>query len=605
MALDRYGGANTLPRYADATPVILSRTEASPTFIPSTYEQQREWGALYQHFESRYSALYNWRIPWWVTAGQIARFIKPNRYYLFIQSNVYNDGYRRDFEIVDSTGTLACETCAAGLMAGLTDPDRDWAQFGPGIPGFELDQAGQQWYEDIRERYQYVLMHSNFYEMQAQHYDDLVAFGTSPVMDYDDEQHILRCAVPCSGEYLLGSGFDRSDEVLYEELRYTVSQIVEGFGPENCPEDILSLWRRKGAALENEFVVGHSVEPNFPIRDDIGGGDLGVVPGGFPWREAFWLRGKRDAKPLALGGFHEQPFAVSRWNVQGNDAYGRGVGEKMLGDVIQLQFETRQKAIAMQKENDPPMGADVSLMNQPSATSPGHITYFNTAQGGVKKFEPLYQIRPDIANYSEDIKLLQERINTIGYVPVMQPMLNLRDGTKSNVTAAEVDALKEESLLPLGPVFGRVHSSLRQRVRRHIRMMDRRGLIPPKPRSLQGIPTRIDFVSMLTAAQKATRAASSARVVQFAGASSAVFPVMKYVINGEAAVREFSEGVNAPAGLLNSPQEVKRLMLAEQKQAAAAQAAAQVQAGASAAKDLSATSMGPGTALSALVGAGQ
>lgn len=592
------------PYYTKATPMLLAETEASPESKLASEKDRRDWTVMYNHFESRYAQLYNWRLPFWTTWGQIARFQRPDRHYLFINANVYDEGYRRDFAIVDRTATLAGNICAAGLLAGLTDPDRDWAQFGPGIPGFELDQAGQQYYEDIRERYQYVLMHSNFYEVQAQSNVDLVFFGTSPVVDYEDANKVIRCASPCAGEYLLGSGFDRSDEVLYEETRYTASQLVEGFGAENCPEDVLKLWRQKGGALETEFVVGHAIEPNFAIRSDVGSGDVGMVPSHFPWREVFWLRGKNDCKPLSIAGFHEQPFAVSRWNVQGNAAYGTGVGEDMLGDTIQLQFETRQKALAMQKVNDPPMGADVSLMNQPAATNPGQITYFNTGQGGVKKFEPLYQIRPDLAAYSADIQLIQERIRQTGFVDVMQPLLNLRDDTKAQVTATEIDGIKEERLLPLGPVFGRIHGALRQRVYRQIMIMKRRGLIPPKPPSLRNVPTKIDLVSMLTAAQKAQRTGAIARSVQFVGASSAVFPEMKYVINAEKAAREFNDGVGASASILNSPQEVKKMLAAMAKQQATAQAAAMAQAGAASAKDLSNASLQPGNALSALVGGG-
>ena len=529
--------------------------------------------------------------------------MKPNRYYVYSGvANQYNQGLRRDFDIVDRTATLAGEICAAGLMAGLTDPDRDWAQFGPGIPGFELDQAGQQWYEDIRERYQYVLMHCNFYEMQAQHYDDVVFFGTSPIIDYADEETIINCRVPCSGEYLVGTGFDFSDEVLYEEYRLTVSQIVEGFGIENCPNDVQKLWRQKGGALENEFVIRHAIEPNFAI-DDGAGHAYGVVGGDrdFTWREMFWLAGKKDIKPLSLAGFKEQPFAVSRWNVQGAEAYGRCVGENMLVDTIQLQFMTRQMATAVQKVNDPPMGADVSLMNQPTATNPGGITWMNTGAGGEKKFFPLYQINPRIDYYVQGIAAIAERLRETAFVPAMQPLLNLREETKGQVTATEVDKTVEERLLPLGPVFGRIYSSLRQRVRRHIAIMGRRGLIPPKPPSLRGVPTRIEFVSMLTAAQKATRTAAIARSSQFLGTLAGTWPEAKMLLDVEAAGREFNEGVGAPAGIIRSPQAFKREVAVAAKAAQQQTALAQTAQGAQAAAALGKTSLAPGSALSALV----
>lgn len=592
------------PFYTKSSPSLLADASANPTFESASAAEQRDWATLYQHSESRMQALYNWRLSWWNTAGQIARYMKPERYYRFITSNVYQHGLRLDYNIVDRTATLCGDVCAAGLMAGLTDPDRDWARFGPAIPGFELDQAGQQWYEDIGERYNYVLTHCNFYDAQAQHYEDLVFFGTAPIIDYEDAKEVIRVRTPCSGEYMLGTGFDNSDEVLYEEFRLTVSQIVEGFGVENCPEDVLRMWRQKGGALEYEYVVGHSIEPNFAISGE-NDEAFGVVPGGFTWREIFWLRGKKDSKPLSLAGFHEQPFAVSRWSTQGNDAYGRGVGEAMLGDCIQLQLETRQKAESIEKVNRPPMGADVSLQNLPSSTNPGKVTYFNTGDGGQKKFWSLYQINPDIPAITADIALIQERIARTSYNDIFRMMENLRQNTKGDITATEIDALKEEALMRMGPVIGRVYGSLRQRVRRHMAIMNRRGFIPPKPPSLRGVPTKIDLISMLTAAQKATQTQAIARSVQFAGSVSGVYPEAKFVIDPEMAIREFNEGVGSTSKILHSPAQVKKL-IAQASQAQAAQSAlAQSLPGAKAAQALSQTSLAPGSALSALVQGGQ
>jgi hypothetical protein len=509
---------------------------------------------------------------------------------------------RKDQAIVDRTATICGDVCAAGLMAGLTDPDRDWLKLGPAIPGFELDQAGQQWYEDVAERYNYILTHCNFYDAQAQHYNDLVFFGTAPIIDYEDADEILHCFTPCAGEYMLGAGFDFSDEVLCRDFRLTVSQIVEMFGLENCPEDIRQMWRQKGGALEYEQVISHIIEPNFAIRDDSTNTDVGVVPGGFTWREVYWIRGKKDAKPLAMAGFHNQPFAVSRWHTQGNDAYGRGVGEYMLGDAIQLQLETRQLAESIEKVNRPPMGADVSLQNLPASTNPGKITYFNTGAGGEKKFFPLFEIKPDIPAIVNNLKEIRERLAVTAFNNIFQPMQNLRAETRGEVTATEVDAIKEEQLMQLGPVIGRVYGSLRLRVKRHLSIMARRGLIPPRPPSLRGVPTKIEFISMLTAAQKATRTQAIARTAQFAGVLSGVYPEAKFVLDPEAMIREFGEGVGATSKIINSPSKIKKLIQQAAQQQAEQQALAQSLPGARSAEALSKTSLGGNTALSALVG---
>lgn len=592
------------PYYAQGGPTLLAQVDPDFTDKKPSASATKEWETLYQHCESRFQALYTWRLSFWTTWQQIARYQAPWRNYAFIVGNTYSDGLRRDYNIVDRTATLAGEVCASGLMAGLTDPDSRWLELGPAIPGFELDKQGQQYYEDLTERLNFIYDHSNFYDAQNQHYSDLTFFGTAPIIDYPDDDEILHVFTPCAGEYMLGTGFDFSDEVFYREFKLTVSQMVEMFGPENCPPDVMQMWKQKGGALEYENVIGHSIEPNFAIQADGKDEAYGQVDGDFTWRETYWLRAKKDAKPLSMTGFHDCPFGVSRWDTQGNDAYGRGVGEKMLPDTIQLQLETRQKAESIEKVNRPPMGADVSLMNLPQSTNPGKITYFNT-MNGEKKFFPLYEIKPDIPAITADITLVQERIRETAYNKAFQTITNLRAQMKGEVTATEIDALKEEALQQLGPVIDRIHGTLRKRVRRHLAIMDRRELLPRKPQSLQGVPLNIGLVSMLTRARKATQTAAITRTVQFVGSMVGAWPEARFNIDPDAAAREFNEGVGASSKILRTAADVKKMIQAEAQKTAAANAMAITQQGAQAAQALSKTSVGPNNALSALVGRGQ
>jgi hypothetical protein len=404
------------------------------------------------------------------------------------------------------------------------------------------------------------------------------------------------------GEYMLGVNFRNEDETLYREFKQTISQTVEMFGIENCPPDVVRMWNEKGGALQYENVIGHAIEPNFPVDQGNQQG-VGVVPGGYAWREVYWVRSKKDFAPLSITGFHEQPHSASRWSTQGNEAYGRGVGENMLGDTIQLQIETRQKAEAIEKVNRPPMGADVALMNLPTSTNPGKITYMNTAQGGEKKFFPLYEIRPDIPAMTADIQLLQERIAKTAYNDIFQMLMNLRQNMqlKADITATEVDQLTQEALMRLGPMMGRTYAGLRQRVRRHLAIMQRRGLLPVKPASLRGVPIRIEFVSMLTEARRAVKTQAIAKTVQFAGSLSGAWPEAKFVIDADEAIRGFADGVGASQKIIRTNDEVQAMVQRAQQDQKQQALMAQTLPGAQAAKALSETKMDPGSALSALV----
>lgn len=589
------------PFYERASPTLLSEQPAEIGDRPKP-KLVEGWPDLYTHLEARRNALYTWRLSWWNHWAEIARYELPRRYHAFITTNTYDRGARRDWNIVDNTATLDGETCAAGMMSGLTDPDRPWLQIGPGIPGFQLDRQGQMWFDDVTERLRYVQAENNFYDSLAQMYEDLVFFGNGVTIDYEDEDDIFTCRNPCAGEYYLGAGFDFADETLYVEERRTVDQIVGMFGLENCNGDIRRFWEQKGGGLEQEFIVCHAIEPNFAIAAR-NGSEVGQVPGGFTWREIWWTLGNAGEGPLSATGFHEKPFAVARWHTVSNDAYARGPGTTGLGDAIQLQLETRQKAEALEKVIKPPMGADPALKNEPASIKPGMITYYDTSTGK-KGFHPLFEVRPDLASISADIGLIQQRIGRTFHADLFR-MIQALGERRSDITATEIDALRAEQTMQLGPVINRTYTAIRDRVRRQLAILDRRGLLPRRPASLRRVPVKIDFVSMLTLAQRATAIGRIRGTFAFVQEISPVYPQAKDNLDVDEAVREVADLTNLPSRIVRSLADVQKDRN-QQAQAAQAQAMAQTAAaGVQGAQVMSQTPTGGDTALSALLGKAQ
>lgn len=588
------------PFYTRASPVLLAEAPADPGPEPRQPANDNGWPVLYQHLESRIAAFTTWRLSWWQHWGEIARYMLPRRYHAFITANTYDRGLRRDGLIVNETSTLAGQTCAAGLMSGLTDPDRPWLRLGPAIPGMELGRAGQMWYDDLTDRLRYVQQESNFYESLSVAYEDLVFFGNGVGVDYEDAENVMHSVNYCAGEYFLGAGYDFSDEVLYAEFRLTVAQVVERYGIEKCPDEVRNAWRQKGGALEGELVIGHAIEPNFAVLGQRGE-SVGVVPGGFAWREVFWLRGKPGVGPLSTAGFNERPQWNLAWNKVSNDPYARGPGSDALGATIQLQLEEARKAEAIEKVVRPPMGADPAMMNQPTSTRPDGITYVNT-RDGKPGYYPLYEIRPDIAAITGDIGKVEERIGRIFFNNLFRMIESLRGQVHGQVTATEIDALKAEQLMQLGPVIGRVLGSIRQRIQRQLRIMARYGLIPRKPQSLARVPLKIEFISMLTQAQRAASTAAIERAFAFTQSIAPVYPAARYNLDANEAVREYSELHGVPARIIRAPAAVKQLQEAEEKEKAAAQLGQVAAAGVEGAKALGNANITSNTALGALVG---
>lgn len=599
-----------LAHYERASPTLLAAQPADAPVEEKT-TANKEWQELRSHLEQLLVTLRNWRESWWTQNwSELAEFILPRRSIWLTQStggmpspNNMTRGRPINNAIVDPTATFAVRVCSAGLMSGLASPSRPWFKVIPAVKKFEIDADARAWLDDIEERIYTVLAGSNFYNAFAQECEDLVVFGTGPSIIYEDDKDIIRCYNPCVGEYYLSSGATMRVDGLYRQFVMTIQQIVDFFGVDNCPAEVVSLWNQKGAALAQEKIIAHSIEPNFGI----GPNDAGKVPGKFAWRETYWVYGSASGKPLSLRGFVDQPFTAARWSVQSNDAYGRSPGMDVLPDVMQLQVETRRKAEAIEKQVRPPLIASMDLKNQPSSILPGHVTYANMTGPGTG-MRPIYEVMPDIKGMMEDLAQIQQRIQRGLFNDLF---LMLEQNPNNKMTAYEVAQKMQEKLQVLGPVIeGLLSESLKPKLKRIFGILKRRGFIDPPPDSLKGIPLEIDFVSMLALAQKASATGGLERLAALVGNLVAVYPQAKDIMDSDQLVREMNDLLGNPQKLLFSPEQVQQSRQADaQKQAAMQQMAAAHQVaqtasvGADAANTLSNTQVGSGaSALSQLMG---
>lgn len=591
---------------------MLAEQPAEPKEKKVSSRETQQWGVLRSHLESRLVGLREWRSSWFYENwNTLAQYIEPRRSTFLTQStggwpspNNMTRGRQINSAIVDPTATYAVRVCSSGLMSGLASPSRPWFKIVPTIKNIEIDAAGREWLDDVEDRIYTILAGSNFYNSFAQECEDLVVFGTAPVIIYEDEKDLIRCYNPCVGEYFLSSGATLRVDGLYRTFVMTNAQIVDFFKVENCPPDVQEMWRMKGSSLNTERIVAHSIEPNFGVGDT----DAGKVPGKFTWREVYWIYGSGSPKPLSMRGFMDQPFTAARWSTQSNDAYGRSVGMDVLPDVIQLQIETLRKAEAIEKQVRPPLMADMQLKNQPSSILPGHVTYVQGLSAGTG-MRPIYEVNPDINGISKDLMEIQQRVQR-GFFTDLFLMLE-QAGPK--MTAFEVSARLVEKMNVLGPVIENIITdSLKPRLKRIFSIMQRKNLLPPMPDSMKAIPIDIQFTSLLAVAQKGAATGGMERLIGLVGNMVAVYPEVKDVVDPDAFLREFNDLLANPNKILRSEDAVAKL----RAQAAAAAQKAQQQndiahgvsvaaTGAQAAQTLANTKVGSGQdALNALFTSG-
>ncbi len=599
--------AEDVAPYELSSPSLLAMQPPSPR--ESRQQADADWQTLYNYLEARMTALRNWRWSWWAFWAVLARFFIPRRYLWLVVANRMWRGHPLNDAIIDSTGQLAVRTCKAGMWTGLTSPSRPWFKLGIALPWVELDPDGLEWLEDVEKRLYTVLSQSNFYSAMAQGFEDVITFGTAPVLILEDFEDVVRFYNPAAGEYYLANSARLAVTTHAREFTYTVQQIVDFFTLENCPSVVQKLWNE--GVMDTEFVVCHMIEPNFALdrrapRGKKGsGGKYQPVSSKFTWREVYWLKGMKTERPFTKKGFSVQPFIALRWATVGNEPYGRGPTMDALGDVKQSQTQTYRKAEYIEKGVRPPMGANPELRTEPASIMPGMTTYTST-EGSKKGFWPLFEVKPEwLAGLSGDIKLVNERVEHCLFVDLFMAISRMEGVQPRNeleLTKRDLERLQE-----LGPVIDLAEKELNQLVLRCLDIMTRRRLLKPMPESLAGIPLKIKYISILKLAQNSAESlAIKDTLATGAGLSKAAqgagVPDPIRIINLDKTLRHLMDLGNFPADCIYTDKEVgehDKIRAQAQQQAQMPQHAA---AAAHVAKTLSQAEIpGKGNALAAMM----
>jgi hypothetical protein len=549
---------------------------------------QTELTRLRAHVGQRLAGLRIDRYSWWLHWREIADYLLPRRYNWLVTPNKVNRGSPINQRIIDSSGTKAWRTLSSGMMSGMTSPGRPWFRMTledqdlADAPGVKL------WLDQVTKRMERVFASSNFYNGMATLYGDLASFGTAPMIIYEDFKDVIRCYNPCAGEYYLAIGPRGDVDTLYREFTYTMYQVAKEFGIENCSASVQQAVKTGGAALQQEIVIGHAIEPN----DDLVPGAYGFR--GAAYREIYWEIGSTETTCLRLRGFTECPFIAPRWDVSGNDAYGRSPAMDALGDIKQLQVEQKRKAQAIDKIVNPPMVADIQLKNQPASLLPGGVTYVNSTANGVG-FKPAYEIKPQL----QDVR---KRISDTFFEDLFM-MISQLDTVR---TATEIDERKEEKLIQLGPVIERFdNEALDMSIDRTFNIMLRRRLLPPIPDALRGQHIQTQYISMLSEAQKAASTASVERFAQFVGNIAGAVPTALDNVDWDEMIDEYADMLGVSPKIVVPLAKVVQLRAQRAKQQAQQQAMQNSMAAVQGAQVLSNTDVGGGqNALSKLVGNG-
>lgn len=522
----------------------------------------------------------------------LSDYISP-RSSRFLVSDANRDN-RRNTKIVDPTCTLAERTLASGMMSGITSPARPWFRLALPDPAMMDFGPVKMWLETVQNRMNDMFNKSNLYQSLPIVYAQLGTYGTAAMAVLEDDEDIIRTYPFPIGSYYISNSARLSVDTVFREFRMTTRQLVEQFGLDAVSETVKSQWNTGNT--EGWHDVIHAIYPNLNRAT----GKLDAKNKRF--KSVYFEKGGED-KVLRESGYDEHPVLAPRWEVNGEDAYATNCpGMTALGQVKALQLEQKRKSQLIDKATNPPMIGPSSLKTQRVSLLPGAITYVDqiTGQEGLR---PAYQVNPNTSDLLNDIQDTREIIRSAYFVDLFLMLQNIN--TRSMPVEA-VNELREEKLLMLGPVLERLNDEfLDPLIDRAFSIMTRKGMLPPAPEVMQGMPLRIEYISVMAQAQKAIGVSSIERFVGFVGNVAQAKPEALDKLDVDQLIDTYADSVGVSPTVVVPDEKVQQIRQQRAEQQQQAQQMAMAQAAVAGAKDLSQAKLDQPNALTAIAGGAQ
>lgn len=482
-------------------------------------------------------------VPLW---RQLNEAFYPFIYSSLLGTTALSGGKLRNTKMLDGEPANALLILAAGFMNGVTSPARKWVNVKkPGTePYAEPNAQSATTHSLIRDKILEVLAGSNYYDSRAVQIYDAAGIGTGALLCYEDRDYIARFTVCAPGSFMLLT--DESNQVngFAREFRMKATDLLSEFGENMLSKNIVERAKAGGAQGRTEYVVHHLIESN--EKD-------GAISASTPFREFFWLASRQATGPLYLAKrpLYEWPVATLRWFTPDNSTYGIPPTLAVMGKAIQLQNLEYKSDQGLDKMVSPPLLADHQLKNRPKAFAANGITFTsNLSQNSGAR--PVYQIQVPFQELEMKRARIVQSIKD-GLFNKLFDMISQLDTVRS---AAEINALREEKLVLLGPVLHRSYiEDIGIVVKRVYGILKRKKLVPELS---AGEGASIEFLNVLADVQKASDVATLERFVQFVG--SAVIPIwpeMQKKVNAGDVITQYAEGLGIRPSVLTPDEDVQ------------------------------------------------
>ena len=511
-----------------------------------------------QDIRNRYDQLVSLRktLDW--TLDTIQKYVAPFKGEFFKPETSEHEVEWRRRQIFDSTAPNAANLLAAQIHGNLTSPSVRWFALRFRQEDLNDNTAAVKWLEECEDRLWQALIESDFNLEAAEIYQDLTSFGTGCIVEEPVSQTEWKglnfTAVPVRQCYFEP---DAEGGVLrfYRLLQYTYLQMVDKFGIDNIPPELLTEDQKDdGGDVDRKHDVIFCIYTRMDKKDVDVTGMLAPEqrPIGYKYilhdsAQEFKLE-EADRELGTEGGYYEMPAFMTRWQKVSGSRYGFSPAFVALSDILQLNEVVAQTSEARAKAIDP------SIIT----TENGLISDLDLNSGGLTIVSSLDEIKVFETEYARfdqadnEIERLQASIRATFFID----KLELKDSPA--MTATEVQVRYEKMQRLLGPTLGRLQADfLDPLIRRTFMILIRAQQMPEMPESVADADLDIEYIGPLPRAQKSEQAQSIEMWVNGIAQLAEIYPEMMDIPDTDAVQKKLAELRGVPMSLLNDDEDIK------------------------------------------------
>ena len=507
--------------------------------------------------EQRFKQLRAIRATWEPAWKDISEHLLP--YAPTWEARSPNHGTKKDQKILNSKPLRSVKTLAAGMMAGITSPARDWFRLGTSDPELNEYKSVKVYLDKCEQIIAAKLHASSFYRaMSGSVRPEQIVLGTAVLFEEEGRPGEVRFRPSPAGEYFLDINADGRVDTCFRELAMTARQMVQKFGHSKVSANCRRAYDERS---DTAMLVRHAVLPNSDYKHGRIGKD------GMPWSSCWWeAADERLDGMLEEKGYHEFPVMAPRWSAPINSAYGYGPGWEARGDCKVLQHHERQYLKLYDKVVDPPMRSSDKMSN--ADLRPGSVTHV-AGQGGV--YEPAIEMAAlprAMAEAKERIAEIERRISEAMFEHLWNMLI--QDERAQRPTATEIEAKRQEVALMLGPVLENDNAELLEPViERTYAILERNNMLPLPPPELEGQDVKVEFISIMHQMQQTTGLVSVRTLINEVSLMAQVRPDVLDKVDFDIVVDEYARitGIRPDAVLSKDEVAKVRGQRAQQEQA--------------------------------------